>query len=206
MNKLQALVTKKRQAARDAGGERKWAKRVEREELERFGKKVGASQLSVLCCWHWFTCLVDSHVSTLQAVDEKPPQASQEADVADAEADVEAVPDLHPQESVLADSEVRRRLRRLGHPVTLFAEENAARYARLRHIERTVEVHDDEAGGGERANVLHTIAKEDRLKAQAAANQSSSQRTTDVPTPPNTSANAEDEVQVWICLRISLMH
>jgi hypothetical protein len=42
MKNLQALVSKKRQAARDAAGERKWAKRVEREGLERFGKKVGA--------------------------------------------------------------------------------------------------------------------------------------------------------------------
>lgn len=133
---------------------------------------------------------------TLQAVDHKAPQESQEADVAHGKADTVPSPDLEAQESVLADSEVRRRLRRLGHPVTLFAEEISARYARLRHIERTVEVHDEEAGGGERANVLHTIAKEDRLKAQAAANQSSSQRGADVPTPPKTSANAEDETQV----------
>jgi hypothetical protein len=113
--------------------------------------------------------------------------------VADVAKDAEAAPDLQSQESVLVDSEVRRRLRRLGHPVTLFAEDNQARYARLRHVERTIEVHDEEAGGGERANVLHTIAKEDRLKAQAAANQSSSQRGTDGPTPPKTSANGEDE-------------
>lgn len=130
--------------------------------------------------------------------------------MADVKADAAASLDLQAQESVLADSEVRRRLRRLGHPVTLFAEEKSARYARLRHIERTVEVHDEEAGGGERANVLHTIAKEDRLKAQAAANQSSSQRGTDVPTPPKTSANAEDDAKVrllpdvYICVGSAL--
>lgn len=134
----------------------------------------------------------------LQAVAEKPSQETQEASVAHVSADAEAVPALQAQESVLADSEVRRRLRRLGHPVTLFAEENSDRYARLRHVERTLEVHDEEAGGGEMANVLHTIAKEDRLKAQAAANQSSTQRSTDVPTPPKTSAHAEVDAQVCL--------
>lgn len=48
MNKLQALVSKKRKAAREAGGEKKWAKRTEREELERYGKQVGAPSLEAL--------------------------------------------------------------------------------------------------------------------------------------------------------------
>jgi hypothetical protein len=41
MKKLEALVSKKRQAVREAAGDRKWAKRIERENLERFGKRVG---------------------------------------------------------------------------------------------------------------------------------------------------------------------
>lgn len=125
----------------------------------------------------------------------KPAEEPLEADEAAAVADKEGTPDIQAQESVLSDTEVRRRLRRLGHPVTLFAEDSAARYARLRHIERTVEVHDEEAGGGERANVLHTIAKEDRLKAQAAS-QSGEQNGTNAPTPPKNSANGEEEAEV----------
>ena len=129
----------------------------------------------------------------MQAADLKPPEGPSEADEAADVAVTEDTPDIQAQESVLSDTEVRRRLRRLGQPVTLFAEDNVARYARLRHIERTVEVHDEEAGGG--ANVLHTIAKEDRLKAQAAS-QSGAQSGTNAPTPPKASANGEEEAEV----------
>lgn len=101
------------------------------------------------------------------------------------------------QHSFLADVEVRRRLRRLGHPVTLFGETEGSRHDRYRHIERTFEVMDEGAVGGERANVLLTIQKEDRLKAKEVAMQSSHGVDSTKATPPNQQGNdAADEEEV----------
>eukprot|EP00892_Ulva_mutabilis_P001352 jgi/Ulvmu1/11217/UM072_0054.1 len=102
-----------------------------------------------------------------------------------------AVPDR--QHSVLADVEVRRRLRRLGHPVTLFGEIEGDRHERYRHVERTVEVTDEGAIGGESANVLLTILKEDRQKAKEAAVQSGNDVDESKATPPAQEGNASAE-------------
>lgn len=104
------------------------------------------------------------------------------------------------QHSILADVEVRRRLRRLGHPVTLFGETEASRHDRYRHVERTFEVMDEGAVGGERANVLLTIQKEDRLKAKEAAMQSSHGVDSAKATPPNQQGNETVE-EAEVCVR-----
>jgi pre-mRNA processing factor 4 (PRP4) like len=128
----------------------------------------------------------------------------QENDVQQSEKDTKGVAQANTQhdpaparqESVLPDTEVRWRLRRLGQPVTLFGEDEKARHQRFKHVERTLEVQDEEAGGGERANVLLTIAKEDRLKARAATEQSQSQVGPDVATPPKSSGNGAAAAEV----------
>lgn len=83
-----------------------------------------------------------------------------------------AVSQTTPNPDVLAplpDAEVKRRLRRLGEPVTLFGEDADVRRARLQLAEATLEVPDDDEGAGERANVLLSIAKEDRERAKRSA-------------------------------------
>jgi hypothetical protein len=70
----------------------------------------------------------------------------------------------------LPEAEVKRRLRRLGQPVTLFGEDAEVRSARLAHAEATLLVHDEDAGGGERANVLLDIRREDRERAKRSRN------------------------------------
>jgi hypothetical protein len=67
---------------------------------------------------------------------------------------------------LLVPSEVKRRLRRLGEPATFFGEDSDVRKARLLRAEATLEVHDEDAGAGERANVLLSIQKEDRERAK----------------------------------------
>ena len=69
----------------------------------------------------------------------------------------------------LPDAEIKRRLRRLGEPVTLFGEDADVRRARLQLAEATLEVADDDAGAGDRANVLLSIAKEDKERARRGA-------------------------------------
>ena len=75
----------------------------------------------------------------------------------------------------LPDEEIKRRLRRLGEPATMFGEDSEVRRARLRHAEATMEVQDN-AGAGERANELLAIRKEDREreKRSQSANASTS--------------------------------
>lgn len=103
------------------------------------------------------------------------------------------------QHSVLADVEVRRRLRRLGHPVTLFGDTTSDRHERYRHVERTFEVTDEGAVGGESANVLLTIQKEDRLKAKEAAMQSGTTAEDDKTNPPTQQGNGSAEEEVRAC-------
>ena len=66
----------------------------------------------------------------------------------------------------LSDDEVKRRLRKLAEPATLFGEDADVRRARLAHAEATIVIQDEGARGGERENVLLRIAKEDRDRAQ----------------------------------------
>ena len=105
------------------------------------------------------------------------------------------------QHSVLPDGEVRRRLRRLGHPITLFGETESNRHDRYRHVERTFEVTDEGAIGGESANVLLTIQKEDRLKAKEAAMQSGNAAEDGKATPPAQQGNGSgvEEVRTQPC-------
>lgn len=119
--------------------------------------------------------------------------------------DATAAP-LCKQHTSLADVEVRRRLRRLGHPVTLFAETDSDRHDRYRHVERTFEVTDEGAVGGERANVLHTILKEDRLKAKEAAMQSGHGMDSGKATPPKQQGNENgDGEEVCTQLRWAML-
>lgn len=110
----------------------------------------------------------------------------------------------------LPEAEVKRRLRRLGEPVTLFGEDEDVRAARLAHAETTLLVRDEDAGAGERANVLLDIQKEDRQRAKRAAEASTSAAAQGAQTGPQRpksagagadAGTAADEVRaaVFVC-------
>jgi len=74
--------------------------------------------------------------------------------------------------SALDSAETIRRLRLLGEPATLFAEDDAARRARLRVAQASFAVEDEHAGGqqaNERALVLEALAREERARREKEA-------------------------------------
>ena len=74
--------------------------------------------------------------------------------------------------SVLNAAETVRRLRLLGEPATLFAEDDAARRARLRVAQSSIVVEDEHAGGqqaNERRAVLEALAREERIRKEKEA-------------------------------------
>jgi pre-mRNA-splicing factor 18 len=74
--------------------------------------------------------------------------------------------------SALDSAETIRRLRLLGEPATLFAEDDAARRARLRVAQASVAVEDEHAGGqqaNERRAVLEALAREERARREKEA-------------------------------------
>jgi pre-mRNA-splicing factor 18 len=82
--------------------------------------------------------------------------------------------DREPEDdvSVLNAAETVRRLRLLGEPATLFAEDDAARRARLRVAQSSIVVEDEHAGGqqaNERRAVLEALAREERARREKSA-------------------------------------
>eukprot|EP00803_Ostreobium_quekettii_P007096 evm.model.scf_817.2 EVM.evm.TU.scf_817.2 scf_817:45916-49441(+) len=67
----------------------------------------------------------------------------------------------------LSKQEVVRRLRALGQPATLFGEDDTARAARLVKAEEEMKV-EDEAIGGQQANTLLQLQKEDKASRSVA--------------------------------------
>lgn len=201
MKKLKDILAQKRKAIQEKEDSKKAKLDMAVEQDEQSRK---AREAYVLPCENrWdptvvaeFHCVAQD--SKTPCTDDQPALDSAKAPLSDADPS-----SLSKQHSDLADAEVRRRLRRLGHPVTLFGETAVDRHARYRHVERTFEVMDEGAIGGESANVLLTIQKEDRLKAKQAAMQSNHETETTKATPPTQEGNgtAEEEVCSCWCVR-----
>ena len=78
---------------------------------------------------------------------------------------ISAAADAAPPYSLLNRDEVIRRLRVLKEPVTLFGETDQQRWERLLIAEKSVKV-EDEAAGGQQANLHIALQREDKEKAR----------------------------------------
>jgi pre-mRNA-splicing factor 18 len=171
MDLLAAEIARKRKAKAElaaVGGVRKYAKRGQKEEAARralLGSEkdedggLGAA-------------VAGGDVGAGERAPSVDPASSRHA-----AGDARAAPcsdDREPEDdvSVLNAAETVRRLRLLGEPATLFAEDDAARRARLRVAQSSIVVEDEHAGGqqaNERRAVLEALAREERARKEKSA-------------------------------------
>jgi pre-mRNA-splicing factor 18 len=171
MDLLAAEIARKRKAKAElaaVGGVRKYAKKGQKEEAARralLGSEkdedggLGAA-------------VAGGDVGAGERAPSVDPASSRPA-----AGDARAAPcsdDREPEDdvSVLNAAETVRRLRLLGEPATLFAEDDAARRARLRVAQSSIVVEDEHAGGqqaNERRAVLEALAREERARKEKSA-------------------------------------
>jgi len=171
MDLLAAEIARKRKAKAElaaVGGVRKYAKKGQKEEAARralLGSEkdedggLGAA-------------VAGGDVGAGERAPSVDPASSRHA-----AGDARAAPcsdDREPEDdvSVLNAAETVRRLRLLGEPATLFAEDDAARRARLRVAQSSIVVEDEHAGGqqaNERRAVLEALAREERARKEKSA-------------------------------------
>lgn len=94
--------------------------------------------------------------------------------------------------SLLNKDEVIRRLRVLKQPVTLFGETDQQRWSRLLAAEQSVQV-EDEAAGGQQANLHITMQREDKEKARL---KQLDTKTSTAPDPAEKDDKSSDDVGV----------
>ena len=171
MDLLAAEIARKRKAKAElaaVGGVRKYAKKGQKEEAARRallaekdadrgpGAAVAGGEVEHL----GEDALVVDPASANPAADKTRPKPT--PDEREPEDDV----------SALDSAETIRRLRLLGEPATLFAEDDAARRARLRVAQASFAIEDEHAGGqqaNERREVLEALAREERARREKEA-------------------------------------
>ena len=173
MDLLAAEIARKRKAKAElaaVGGVRKYAKKGQKEEAARRallaekdadrgpGAAVAGGEVEHL----GEDALVVDPASANPAAGETKGAAAPLPDEREPEDDV----------SALDSAETIRRLRLLGEPATLFAEDDAARRARLRVAQASFVIEDEHAGGqqaNERREVLEALAREERARREKEA-------------------------------------
>ena len=174
MDLLAAEIARKRKAKAElaaVGGVRKYAKKGQKEEAARRallgaekdadrgpGAAVAGGEVDHL----GEDALVVDPASANPAAGETKGAAAPLPDEREPEDDV----------SALDSAETIRRLRLLGEPATLFAEDDAARRARLRVAQASFAIEDEHAGGqqaNERREVLEALAREERARREKEA-------------------------------------
>ena len=173
MDLLAAEIARKRKAKAElaaVGGVRKYAKKGQKEEAARRallaekdadrgpGAAVAGGEVEHL----GEDALVVDPASANPAAGETKGAAAPLPDEREPEDDV----------SALDSAETIRRLRLLGEPATLFAEDDAARRARLRVAQASFAIEDEHAGGqqaNERREVLEALAREERARREKEA-------------------------------------
>ena len=172
MDLLAAEIARKRKAKAElaaVGGVRKYAKKGQKEEAARralLAEKdadrgpgpgaVAGGEVEHL----GEDALVVDPASANPAADKTRPKPT--PDAREPEDDV----------SALDSAETIRRLRLLGEPATLFAEDDKARRARLRVAQASFAIEDEHAGGqqaNERREVLEALAREERARREKEA-------------------------------------
>ena len=172
MDLLAAEIARKRKAKAElaaVGGVRKYAKKGQKEEAARRallgaekdadrgpGAAVAGGEVEHL----GEDALVVDPASANPAADKTRPKPT--PDEREPEDDV----------SALDSAETIRRLRLLGEPATLFAEDDKARRARLRVAQASFAIEDEHAGGqqaNERREVLEALAREERARREKEA-------------------------------------
>ena len=172
MDLLAAEIARKRKAKAElaaVGGVRKYAKKGQKEEAARralLAEKdadrgpgpgaVAGGEVEHL----GEDALVVDPASANPAADKTRPKPT--PDEREPEDDV----------SALDSAETIRRLRLLGEPATLFAEDDKARRARLRVAQASFAIEDEHAGGqqaNERREVLEALAREERARREKEA-------------------------------------
>ena len=181
MDLLAAEIARKRKAKAElaaVGGVRKYAKKGQKEEAARralLGAEEDADRGS------------GAAVARGDAGSGEGAPSADPASAKPAAGDARAAPssaDREPEDDVSAlDSmETIRRLRLLGEPATLFAEDDAARRARLRVAQASIAVEDEHAGGqqaNERRAVLEALAREERARREKEAARLGGERAND---------------------------
>jgi pre-mRNA-splicing factor 18 len=171
MDLLAAEIARKRKAKAElaaVGGVRKYAKKGQKEEAARralLGSEKDADGGPG-------AAVAGGDVGAGEGAPSVDPASSRPA-----AGDARAAPcsdDREPEDdvSVLNAAETVRRLRLLGEPATLFAEDDAARRARLRVAQSSIVVEDEHAGGqqaNERRAVLEALAREERARKEKSA-------------------------------------
>ena len=169
MDLLAAEIARKRKAKAElaaVGGVRKYAKKGQKEEAARralLGAEEDADRGS------------GAAVARGDAGSGEGAPSADPASAKPAAGDARAAPssaDREPEDDVSAldSAETIRRLRLLGEPATLFAEDDAARRTRLRVAQASIVVEDEHAGGqqaNERRAVLEALAREERADGGA---------------------------------------
>ena len=173
MDLLAAEIARKRKAKAElaaVGGVRKYAKKGQKEEAARRallaekdadrgpGAAVAGGEVEHL----GEDALVVDPASANPAAGETKGAAAPLPDEREPEDDV----------SALDSAETIRRLRLLGEPATLFAEDDKARRARLRVAQASFAIEDEHAGGqqaNERREVLEALAREERARREKEA-------------------------------------
>lgn len=168
MDLLAAEIARKRKAKAElaaVGGVRKYAKKGQKEEAARralLGAEEHADRGSGAAVARGDVGFGEGTPSANPA-SAKP--AAGDARAAPSSADHEPEDDV----SALDSAETIRRLRLLGEPATLFAEDDAARRTRLRVAQASIVVEDEHAGGqqaNERRAVLEALAREARAREE----------------------------------------
>ncbi len=171
MDLLAAEIARKRKAKAElaaVGGVRKYAKKGQKEEAARRAllgsEKDEDGGLGAAVAGGDFGA--GERAPSVDPASSRP--AAGDARAAPCSDDREPEDDV----SVLNAAETVRRLRLLGEPATLFAEDDAARRARLRVAQSSIVVEDEHAGGqqaNERRAVLEALAREERARKEKSA-------------------------------------
>lgn len=166
MDALKALVAAKRKATEEEFKGKKFLKRSEIEEqrlkklreeeekerLQKEAKKKHNSQAA-------------KAADTVRPTSRASGKARPDSQVKDTD---------KPTQS-LTREQVIRRLRRLKEPATLFGETDEERYLRLQAAEQNLQI-DDEAAGGQQANIHLELQKEGKKKKTACRKRYTAQR------------------------------
>lgn len=148
MEGLKALLEKKRKAAAEEFGGKKYVKRSEIEDARL--KKLRDEENEE-----------NKHKELRRKV-----LADQEAAGRKRKGEEEEQVPESPRDS-LSREEVIRRLRLLQQPATLFGEDDGSRAIRLRLAAASLTFDDDSAGGGQQGNTLLALQKEQKAKGKA---------------------------------------